>query len=86
MTAPARRIRRGRHPAASPGAWRRGGAGSSTTNLPAACAAEICFVVSPSMPPKITCAVSIARGARVPGTATQSCSHLSGVPSTVSRE
>ena len=60
--------------------------GNSTTNLPAACAIEICCVVSPAVPPKITSALAIARGARAPGMATTSTFHTMGLPSTVTRE
>ena len=63
-----------------------GGAGRSTTNFPFACAALICESVSPAVPPKITSAVLIGRGARAPGTATQSCCQVSGLPFTVRRE
>jgi len=63
-----------------------GRAGRSTTNFPFAWAAEICVVVSPVVPPKITSAVLIGRGARAPATATQSCCHVSGLPFTVRRE
>jgi hypothetical protein len=73
-------------PPCGPPAPRRPGCGSSTTNLPAASAAVICVVVSPAVPPKITGAFMIGRGARSPGTATKSAFHASGFPFTVSRE
>ena len=57
-----------------------------STTFPAACAAEICVVVSPAVPPNTTGTLVIARGARAPGTATQSLSHASGLPSAVRRE
>ena len=69
-----------------PPAPRRPGAGSSTTNFPAASAALICVVVSPAVPPKTTSAAETGRGARCPGTATTSWFHASGFPLTVTRE
>ena len=60
--------------------------GKSTTNLPAALAAEICVVESPCVPPKTTSAPTIGRGARCPGTATKWVFHSMGLPSTVRRE